>query len=396
MQSNVIESKCHVLIPCAGSGSRFGNDVPKQFQQLGNKLVIDYSIDLFDELSSINSIWVATSSLENIPISSTSTKLNITPTGGQTRAETVLNTLRLMIEQQVSLRDWVLVHDAARPGISPEDVNRLIYEVQSQEDCIGGILALPVSDTVKKTKESSKKIESTINRESLWLAQTPQMFRLGDLKIAIENALEKGTLITDESSAMEALGYSPLVVLGSLENFKITYQQDFFMMKKMIAQEMNIRVGQGYDVHRLVPNRPLILGGIEIPYHLGLLGHSDADALLHAITDALLGASGLGDIGQHFPDNDERYRNIDSKLILQDTYKLISQKGFMIVNIDATVICQSPKLAKYLPDMISTISKLVALDPQRINIKAKTNEGLGYLGNSEAIETQVVVLLQSV
>jgi len=396
MQSNVTESKCHVLIPCAGSGSRFGNDVPKQFQLLGNKLVIDYSIDLFDELSSINSIWVATSSLENIPISSTSTKLNIAPTGGDTRAKTVLNTLRLMIEQQVSLQDWVLVHDAARPGISIEDVSRLIYDVQYQEGCIGGILALPVSDTVKKTKESSKKIDSTISRDGLWLAQTPQMFRVGDLKSAIENALDKGTTITDESSAMESIGYSPIVVLGSLENFKITYQQDFLMMKKMIAQETNIRVGQGYDVHRLVPSRPLVLGGIEVPYHLGLLGHSDADALLHAITDALLGASGLGDIGQHFPDNDDRYKNIDSKIILKETFKLISKKGFIIVNIDATIVCQSPKLAKYLPDMINTISELVGLDPQRINLKAKTNEGLGYLGNSEAIETQVVVLLQSV
>jgi 2-C-methyl-D-erythritol 4-phosphate cytidylyltransferase / 2-C-methyl-D-erythritol 2,4-cyclodiphosphate synthase len=299
-----------------------------------------------------------------------------------------------MIDQQIPSNDWIIVHDAARPGLRVDNLIHLIHTVQSDKDGVGGILAIPVADTVKKTNPQNRLIESTINRDHLWLAQTPQMFRLGDLKNALEQTLAQGISITDEASAMEAIGLQPLVVKGSLENFKITYQEDLNMMEKLTQPQTRIRVGQGYDVHRLVADRPLILGGIHIPYEQGLLGHSDADALLHAITDALLGASGMGDIGQHFPDTDAQFKNIDSKLLLEKTYHLIKQKGFEIVNIDATIICQKPKLALHLPKMIDTISDLLQIKPQSINLKAKTNEGLGYLGNSEAIETQAIVLLQ--
>ena len=396
MQPNITESSCHVLIPSAGTGSRFGHSTPKQYQWLAGKSVIDYSVDLFTNLTEINTIWVAVSSESNTPLANQSKKIHLVPTGGDTRSQTVLNTLNLMIDRGISINDWVLVHDAARPGLSVQDVQRLIATVIDKEDCIGGILALPISDTVKKAKPSSNSIDATISRDHLWSAQTPQMFRIGNLKKAIEQAINQGIMITDESSAIEAAGMSPILVMGSIENFKITYQQDLLLMKKMINEQTTIRVGQGYDVHRLVPDRPLILGGISIPHHLGLLGHSDADALLHALTDALLGASGLGDIGQHFPDTDPQYKNADSKVLLHKTYELVSNQGFTLINMDATIVCQSPKLSKYLPDMIDTISKLLEIEPTKINIKAKTNEGLGYLGNSEAIETQVIVLLQLV
>jgi 2-C-methyl-D-erythritol 4-phosphate cytidylyltransferase / 2-C-methyl-D-erythritol 2,4-cyclodiphosphate synthase len=394
MQEKFAESNCHVLIPCAGSGSRFGDVIPKQYQLLSGKLMIDHAIDLFMGLSVIQTIWIGTNPNDDVLTGRISDKLRVTPTGGQTRAHTVLNTLKLMIEQQIPINDWILVHDAARPGLRVDNLIHLIHNVQSEKDCVGGILAIPVADTVKKMNPQNQLVESTINRDHLWLAQTPQMFRLGDLKNALEQTLEQGISITDEASAMEAIGLQPLVVKGSLENFKITYQEDLNMMEKLTRPQTRIRVGQGYDVHRLVADRPLILGGIQIPYELGLLGHSDADALLHAITDALLGASGMGDIGQHFPDTDAQFKNIDSKLLLEKTYHLITQKGFEIVNIDATIICQKPKLAQHLPKMIDTISDLLQIKPQSINLKAKTNEGLGYLGNSEAIETQAIVLLQ--
>jgi 2-C-methyl-D-erythritol 2,4-cyclodiphosphate synthase len=167
-------------------------------------------------------------------------------------------------------------------------------------------------------------------------------------------------------------------------------------MEQLYRKESAMRIGQGYDVHQLVKGRPLILGGISIPNELGLLGHSDADALLHAITDALLGAAGLGDIGKHFPDTDPLYKNANSSDLLNKTYHLVQEKGFKLINIDATIICQRPKLSPHISSMMARVCAILEVDISRVNIKAKTNEGLGYLGNSEAIETQAVVLLQMI
>ncbi|WP_281971636.1 MULTISPECIES: 2-C-methyl-D-erythritol 2,4-cyclodiphosphate synthase [unclassified Polynucleobacter] len=388
--------RCHVLIPSAGNGSRFGGDIPKQFQMLAGKRVIDHSLDLFASMTEISSIWVGSSHPDLQLIPSLSKPIHITQTGGATRSQTVLNTLKWMIDQQIPLTDWVLVHDAARPGVRKKDVQNLISAVLEDVSACGGILALPVADTLKQSSMDHALIEKTVSRNLLWQAQTPQMFQLGQLKIAIEQAHTRGAEITDEASAMEALGFSPKLVKGSLENFKITYQEDLFTMEKLYRKESFMRIGQGYDVHRLVEGRALILGGVEVPYELGLLGHSDADALLHAITDALLGASGLGDIGKHFPDSDPLYKNANSIDLLKKTYQLVQEKGFELINLDATIICQSPKLSPHISSMIAKISESLVVDASRINIKAKTNEGLGYLGNSEAIETQAIVLLQTI
>ena len=388
-----ISPKCHVLIPCAGNGSRFGGDIPKQFQMLAGKRVIDHTVELFTSIEQISSIWVGSShpSLQLMP---STTPVYVTLTGGSTRSDTVLNTLIWMIDQQIPLTDWVLVHDAARPGVRKKDVQQLISAVMQDALSCGGILALPVADTLKQSNIEHAIIQNTVSRDFLWQAQTPQMFQLGQLKTAIEQARIKGIEITDEASAMEAMGFSPLLVKGSIDNFKITYQEDLFTMEKLYRKESSLRIGQGYDVHRLVEGRSLILGGVEVPYELGLLGHSDADALLHAITDALLGASGLGDIGQHFPDSDPLYKNANSVDLLNKTYQLVKEKGFELINLDATIICQSPKLSPHISSMITKVSETLGVDASRINIKAKSNEGLGYLGNSEAIETQAIVLLQ--
>jgi 2-C-methyl-D-erythritol 2,4-cyclodiphosphate synthase/2-C-methyl-D-erythritol 4-phosphate cytidylyltransferase len=385
--------RCHVLIPCAGSGSRFGGEIPKQFQMLGGKRVIDHSVELFTSMVEISSIWVG-SSYEDLQLKPSPKPVYVTPTGGTTRAQTVLNTLNWMIDQQIYLTDWVLVHDAARPGLRKKDVQSLIAAVLQDASCCGGILALPVADTLKQSNVNNVNIQNTVSRNLLWQAQTPQMFQLGQLQKAIEHSQINGLEVTDEASAMEAMGFLPLLIKGSLENFKITYQEDLCIMEKLHRKESSIRIGQGYDVHRLVEGRPLILGGVEVPYELGLLGHSDADALLHAITDALLGASGLGDIGQHFPDSDPLYKNANSADLLNKTYQLVQEKGFELINIDATIICQSPKLSPYISSMMAKVSEILGIETSRVNIKAKTNEGLGYLGNSEAIETQAIVLLQ--
>ena len=393
MHDSIVASTCHVLIPAAGTGSRFGSEIPKQFQMLAGKMVIEHSIDVFTSIEQIQSIWLGVTSIDQVFAGIESPKVKIVQTGGTTRSQTVLNTLEQMIQNQIPLNDWVLVHDAARPGLVKQDVERLIQAVTEALTCVGGILALPITDTVKIADPSLTHIVSTQSRELLWRAQTPQMFRLGQLRDALGKAIQAGIEVTDEASAMESLGLNPLLIQGSMENFKITYQNDLLSMEKLMKHESSLRIGQGYDVHRLVEGRKLILGGIHIPFPKGLMGHSDADALLHAITDALLGAAGLGDIGQHFPDTDPQYKNADSALLLEHAYQLVLKKGYIILNIDATVICQAPKLAQHIPSMILSIGKVLKIDSSLVNIKAKTNEGLGYLGNSEAIETQAVVLL---
>ena len=393
MHDSIVSSTCHVLIPCAGTGSRFGSDIPKQFQKLAGKKVIQHSIDIFSSIEQIQTIWVGITTIDQDSEDLTSAKVKTVKTGGKTRSQTVLNTLDQMIQNQIPLSDWVLVHDAARPGVVKQDVERLIQQVTNVNTCVGGILALPITDTVKVSDPSLTHIVSTQSRELLWRAQTPQMFRIGQLRDALSKAIQKGIEVTDEASAMEGLGLKPLLVMGSMENFKITYQNDLLSMEKLMKHDSSLRIGQGYDVHRLVEGRNLILGGIHIPFQKGLLGHSDADALFHAITDALLGAAGLGDIGQHFPDTDPQYKNADSGLLLEHAHQLVLKKGYSILNIDATVICQAPKLAQHIPSMILSIGKVLKIDSSLVNIKAKTNEGLGYLGNSEAIETQAVVLL---
>jgi len=384
--------KIHVLIPSAGTGSRFGSDAPKQFHRLHDKLIIEYSLEVFFKMPQIDSVWVGLSAGMEKELVMQHSKLNLCATGGATRSATVLNTLELMQQQLLDPNDWVLVHDAARPGIQTHQVQELITAVLSG-DADGGILALPITDTLKRARSDIPRVDSTLPRDHIWQAQTPQMFQIGSLYTALLECAAKGHMITDEASAMEYMGIAPLLIKGSFANLKITYPEDLQLMEKIIPKAPNIRIGQGYDVHRLVPDRKLILGGVVIPFELGLLGHSDADVLLHAITDAMIGAAGLGDIGKHFPDTDPYYKNANSMQLLEKAHTLIRQKGFAVVNIDATIICQAPKLASFIPNMVKNLSEALNINSTCINIKAKTNEGLGYLGDSQAIEAQAVVLL---
>jgi 2-C-methyl-D-erythritol 4-phosphate cytidylyltransferase/2-C-methyl-D-erythritol 2,4-cyclodiphosphate synthase len=285
------------------------------------------------------------------------------------------------------------------------DLSRLIaQEVVGDPEC-GGILALPVADTLKSAG-GARRILATPSREGLWQAQTPQMFRAGLLGRALQQAASQGVTVTDEASAVEALGLQPLLVPGSSDNFKVTLPGDLALAEavlqrrqlqsSVLAASPALRVGQGFDVHVLCEGRPLIIGGVNIPYARGLLGHSDADVLLHALIDALLGAAALGDIGRHFPDTDARWQGADSRVLLRQVLTLLRQSGFAIVNIDATIIAEQPKMAPHIPAMLSNVAADLGLTRAQVNIKAKTFERIGALGRGEGIAVEAIAMLEQV
>jgi 2-C-methyl-D-erythritol 4-phosphate cytidylyltransferase/2-C-methyl-D-erythritol 2,4-cyclodiphosphate synthase len=261
-----------------------------------------------------------------------------------------------------------------------------------------------VADTVKRG--GNQRSLQTIDREALWLAQTPQVFGLGRLR----EALERHHSVTDEASAIEASGLSPALVVGNLRNFKVTTMDDLQAMRASLELSgesaetpsasasagvagARFRIGQGWDVHALVPGRALLIGGVVIPFERGLLGHSDADVLLHAITDALLGAAALGDIGRHFPDTDAGFAGADSRVLLREALARVRAAGWMPGNIDCTVVAQAPKLASHIPAMVAAIAADLGIAPSQVNVKAKTAEKLGFAGRGEGIEAHATVLL---
>lgn len=420
------------LVPAAGSGSRAGPGGPKQYRPWRDRPVLAHSLETLSELRHWPSYaatlvvvaaddqgWESPAMQAALGSSQSQSgsavrRLVAAPIGGGTRRESVLAGLRAISEAagEAGQADWVLVHDAARPGLSEAGLARLVQACL--ESGRGGLLALPVADTLKQMSltDDGPVVGQTIPRDGLWAAQTPQMFPLGQLLAALESAPNA----TDESSAMEAAGYSPLLVLGDPANAKLTFPHDFEgspddpsvppvgseterclpMTDSSAATTLPTlqglpRIGQGFDVHALVAGRPLIIGGVHLPYDRGLLGHSDADVLLHAISDALLGAACLGDIGQHFPDTDGQYKNADSRVLLRHVVSLLYGLGLRVLQIDATIIAQAPKMAPHLAAMRAHIEADTGCS--RINLKATTTERLGFTGRGEGIAAQAVALV---
>jgi len=306
--------------------------------------------------------------------------------GGTTRQQSVQAGLRALPEE-VSL---VLVHDAARPLLS----RGLI------EDCLEGarehgavIAAIPVHDTLKRVNNKDT-IVQTIERTGIYRAQTPQAMRRELLEQAYHLADKHHFVGTDEASLLEHAGIPVAIVCGEEQNIKVTRPGDLKIAHSILGEKPMLRIGHGFDAHRLVENRPLILGGEKIEYSLGLLGHSDADVLTHALIDAILGAAGAGDIGKHFPDSDPRYKGISSLKLLSHTIRLITELGYSFSNADLTILCQQPKLAPYLEKMQFQLAKICLTSTSAINIKATTTEQMGYTGRGEGIAAHAVVLLQ--
>lgn len=298
--------------------------------------------------------------------------------GGETRQESVAQGIACL--GAIGDNDIVLVHDAARPLVRQDVIDRCIEGARIYG---AAVAALPVADTLKQAG-GERDVVRTVDRDGLWAVQTPQAFRLGLLRQAHASAARDGFQGTDEASLVERLGTQPVhLVDGARENVKLTAASDLVFAQQWLGSHM--RVGIGYDIHRIVAGRPMWLGGVNIPSPFGLDGHSDADVVLHAVCDALLGAAGLPDIGQLYPNKDPAYAGISSILLLQDVAARLAASGFRTGNVDCTVIAEEPKIAGYAAAMRARIAEVLGVEDGVVSIKATTNEGLGSLGHGQGI-----------
>ena len=382
-----------VIIAAAGSSSRMGTGVDKQFVILAGKPVLWHTINVFKQLPQIRQILVTVSpgNAERVATllhqTLTGVPWQIVP-GGAERQDSVRNALKL-VSPSVEL---VLVHDGARPFVEPTCV---LKSMQAAAETGAAVVAVPVKDTIKLA-DAAGGVKQTLDRSSLWQVQTPQTFRRELLLKAHEQAAAAGVVATDDAALVEWAGGSVSLVRGSYYNFKVTTPEDLVLAEAVAAERSGRRmqrVGFGYDVHQFVAGRPLMLGGVEVPHDRGLEGHSDADVLLHAISDALLGAAGLGDIGKHFPDTDPRYKGISSLLLLREVCRKLKEAGYTAQNLDAVIAAQEPKLAPYIARMNETIAAALDIPVTQVNVKATTTEHLGFVGRKEGIAAQAVVMI---
>lgn len=373
-----------VIIAAAGKGSRMGGDKPKQFINVDGIPVIAKSYRAFADSDLIDTIYVVTGEdmMEQcknhmVPYLSTDQlkKFGGIVSGGKERQDSVYNAMIAMKEQGAEV-DYVLIHDAARPFVTKKIIETTVKAAEARD---AAIVCVRPKDTIRT-------VDSTLDRRSLMIVQTPQGFRFDLLMDAYERAFADGYYGTDDASLVERTGVHPALVEGSYANIKLTTREDLPSVT---------RIGKGFDVHRLTEDRKCIIGGVDIPHKKGLLGHSDADVLTHAIMDAILGAAALGDIGRIFPDTDEQFKDADSIKLLEQVGYMIREKGYGISNIDATVICERPKISPYVEEMIENIAHALKINNDRINIKGTTTEKLGFTGRKEGIAAEAVCILNT-
>ena len=378
-----------------------GATIPKQLLMIGRRSILQRSFETLASIDDIAEIVVALPSelaAEPPPFlkSSSTTRVEIVD-GGSTRHESVAKAFARI---EAGRTDYVLIHDAARPFATPHLFAQVIETGRCSD---AAIAALRPTDTVKQVAQREQDVPvvtDTLPRDSIYLAQTPQVFHYDVLAKAIELGCHAGEA-TDEATLVERTGHPVSVVDGEPTNIKITTEQDLRMAEALVGQAGPVpqplsllpRIGVGYDLHRLEPGRKLILGGIEIPHETGLIGHSDADVLCHALTDAILGAAAQGDIGRHFPDTDPTWKDMDSMILLGRAVHIVRDAGFIIVNLDAVVIAELPKLRPHIEAIRHHLADLIGIDVRAISVKGKTNEKVGALGRNEAIAVHAVALL---
>lgn len=433
MQNNSITHLEFIgVVPAAGIGSRMQVSTPKQYLTIAGQSILEHSVYALLQHPAITQVVVALHPNDHIfgslPIARDPRVHTVT--GGATRAESVQRALESI--QQLDDYDQrtlgAVVHDAARPCLANDDVARLL-DAFRLNPTQGALLAAPVRDTMKRS-DPELRVETTVVREQLWHAQTPQVALLDVLMDALTRF---GAQATDESSALELAGLRPQIVAGPASNLKVTHAEDLLIATRFMEAQLastlvknpggvsaqphddkpdkyeqdgtmvlhnesqpqfGFRIGQGFDVHKFGGPGPVILGGVEIEHSQGLVAHSDGDVLLHALADALLGALAMGDIGHLFPDTDPQFKGADSKVLLAEVYRRVTEHGYQLVNADVTLMAEVPKLKPHNLAIRQCIAEVLQVPTDMISVKATTTEQLGFVGRQEGIACQAVVLLQ--
>jgi 2-C-methyl-D-erythritol 4-phosphate cytidylyltransferase/2-C-methyl-D-erythritol 2,4-cyclodiphosphate synthase len=377
------------LVVAAGRGQRLGGEIPKQYLPLGDAAVIRHCLERLTRHPGVDDVRTVIHP-DDRPLYDRAvaglTLLDPVP-GGERRQESV----RLGLESLLPLAPaQVLIHDAARPFLDDAMIDGALAALQAAP---GAVVAVPVADTVKRAADGH--VAETVDRAGLWRAQTPQAFRFADILSAHRAAI--GVDLTDDAAVAEQAGLEVRLVAGNENNFKVTTGDDLHRARALMEYRRGggeYRSGQGLDVHRFGPGDHLTLCGVRIPHDAGLIGFSDADAGLHALTDAILGAIAAGDIGTHFPPGDRRWRDADSAIFLKRAGDLVAARGGRIVNLDLTLICERPRIGPYREAMTARIAEILELDPSRIAIKATTTERLGFTGRGEGLAAQAVATVR--
>jgi 2-C-methyl-D-erythritol 4-phosphate cytidylyltransferase/2-C-methyl-D-erythritol 2,4-cyclodiphosphate synthase len=370
------------LIVAAGKGERLGGGVPKQYRMLGGKPVLRWAVESLIRHPAVRSTRIVVGKDQRDQAAAALQGLDVDELieGGEQRADSVRAGL------EVVASDAVLVHDAARPFCPAEVVDRLIAPLEFFE---GAAPVLPVGDTLSR---ASDRLGETVDRSGLVRVQTPQAFRVDALRRAY--AAWSGAPPTDETTVVRAAGMQVAAVAGDPSLEKITSPADFVRAEQWLASRTVSRTGMGFDVHAFSGEGPVMLGGIAVQHSRGLAGHSDADVVLHAITDALLGAGGLGDIGEHFPPSDPTWKGMSSDRFLSHAAELLRARGAIIDHVDCTVIAEEPKVGPHRSAMRLKVAKILGLAPEQVSIKATTTEGLGFTGRREGIAAQAVASIR--
>ncbi len=384
-------SDAAALVVAAGRGHRFGAELPKQFLSLAGKPVLRHALEAFAAHPAIGAVQTVIHRDDRDLYQAAATGLDLRPPadGGATRQDSVHLGLAALADLAPKR---VLIHDAARPFVSGEIIDRVLAGLESHA---GVIPAVPVADTLKRVEDGS--VSGTVDRSGLWRAQTPQGFRYADILAA--HADLAGRELTDDAALLEAAGLTVGIVEGAERNFKITSKDDMERAEGLLSGgRRETRCGTGFDVHRFGPPVPggltIQLCGVAVPYDRALLGHSDADVGLHAITDAIFGALGQGDIGSHFPPSDPQWKGADSAVFLRAAGELAAARDGRIVHLDVTLICEAPKIGPRREAMVARIAEILELDPGRVSVKATTTESLGFTGRREGIAAQATASLE--
>jgi 2-C-methyl-D-erythritol 4-phosphate cytidylyltransferase / 2-C-methyl-D-erythritol 2,4-cyclodiphosphate synthase len=375
------------LVVAAGRGSRFGGDLPKQYLPLAGAMVLRHAVAALARHPRITQVLVAIRPEDRALYGRAVSGLQLLApvAGGATRQDSV----RIGLEALASYCPrHVLIHDGARPLLDSALIDRVLRGLDAAP---AAIPCLPLHDTIKRAERGL--IQATVDRSAFWRAQTPQGFHF-DAILAAHRAAA-GRELTDDSAVAEAAGLAPILVAGNEDNLKVTTTDDLAAAERLLAARRDdIRVGQGFDVHAFGPGDRIFICGIEIPHGASLVGHSDADVGLHALTDALLGAVGAGDIGMHFPPNDPRWRGASSDRFLRHAVELVAGRGGAVAAVDVTIICERPKIGPHRAAMVERIAEIIGIANERVSVKATTTDRLGFTGRGEGIAAQAIATVR--